>query len=194
MLPVGILTPEISANPRSGALGEPVFGQQAEVADAADAAESLDAVDSQAPGMIVRPFSQVVAAYVRQLGGDRQMVRDPIGDAQRSVQVVVGVVRMDVLARKRCQFSVGAPLGPGVCQAEAHRPVILVQRVGTEDACAATAAEAARAKMVGKRRGGNKGDETEQQTPPARRGNTMSNHGVPQLSARWKRAGMSKGG
>jgi hypothetical protein len=112
------------------------------------------------------------------------MMVDSIRDAQGSVEVVVAVVGIDVLARQRGKLGVGTLVGPRIGQPESGGPMTLVERIGAEDACTTSTAEPAGSEVVRKCRSGKKGSEKQKGSPCERRQTSIIGHDIPQLVPR----------
>ncbi len=80
--------------------------------------------------MAMLAFAKPVAPDIGQLGREGQPVRYPIGGTDRGRQVVVRVVRVDMVPREVGKLLVGPLVGPCVRQAETRRGLTPPERVG----------------------------------------------------------------
>ena len=69
-------------------------------------------VETPPPEWLCSPSRRMVAPDVGQLGRNRQVVRNAIGEAGRCIEIVVGVVRVDVPRSERFELGVAALFGP----------------------------------------------------------------------------------
>ena len=77
------------------------------------------------------------------------MVVDPVGNAESTDEIIVGVVGIDACGRERGEFGIRTPLRTRIDEPNPSGPMASVERVGTEYARSAARTEAACTEVVG---------------------------------------------
>ena len=163
---------------RAFTFGEPVFGEDAQVADPRDGAEAFDS--------FVGALTQIAAPDVRQLSGHGQVVRHTVGKSERGVEVVIGVMRVDPAGSEGFQFSVRPLLGLGVSEPETGGPMAAVERIGPKYCHSPTRPESARTHMIGKR--GSSAEERGRKQKDAREARERLDGNHIKLRRKWRAA------